>query len=58
MAANRKIEDGTIRDPVRPESSAKADTRPPRPIQGEVDLDTIVTSVMKQFPKTRARLSK
>ena len=58
MAANRKIEDGTIHNPVRTERGTTVGDRPPRPIQGEVDLDTLVTGAMKQFPKTRARLSK
>jgi hypothetical protein len=37
--------------------SEPVDARPPRPVQGSVDYDALITKAMKKFPKTRARLA-
>jgi hypothetical protein len=40
-----------------PKQSGPVDARPPKPVQGSVDYDALITAAMKKFPKTRARLA-
>lgn len=40
-----------------PVKDGRAVVRRPRPIEGDVDIDAIIDAVMKQYPKTRARLA-
>jgi hypothetical protein len=42
---------------VAPKEPVKAVTRTPRPLQGKVDYDELITAAMKKFTKTRARLA-
>ncbi|SCY45485.1 hypothetical protein SAMN02927923_01347 [Microvirga guangxiensis] len=39
------------------DQSAVLVARPPRPLQGKVDYDELITTAMKKFSKTRARLA-
>ena len=41
-----------------PKQSGPVDARPPKPIQGSVDYDALITAAMKKFPKARARLAR
>lgn len=40
-----------------PKERGPVDARPPRPVQGPVNYDALITGAMKKFPKTRARLA-
>ena len=42
---------------VVPDRSGKAVACPPRPLQGKVDYDALITAAMKKFTRTRARLA-
>jgi hypothetical protein len=42
---------------VAPDRSGKAVARPLRPLQGNADYNALITTAMKKFTKTRARLA-
>jgi hypothetical protein len=57
MFAALKTKDETVHTQTAQTRSGKGVARPPRPIEGNVDFDALITGAMKQYPKARARLA-